>query len=196
MTGITNDIDMTEQSPSNEGVWRPRSEIEANPVGLSREAAEAILPHLDRHLSSLFTLFHQYQKHHWLVEGPQFRDVHVFLEEAYSEIHRQCDALAERMTAIGGIPTSAPGAMSDLSYVEHEPEGMFRIRAMLGRDRSAEGTIAVNLRKTIRLCTEMGDFGTETLLKGMLLKVEDRAHHLDHFLGEDSLAFGLDDSGG
>ena len=173
--------------------WKARSTIEDNPIGISADDAEHISAALDEHLSSLFVLFHQYQKHHWLVEGPQFRDIHVFLQEQYEQIHADCDAIAERMTAIGGVPTSAPSNQAKLAYVEHEPEGIFRIRDMLDRNRTAEGTIAVRLRDTIAQCTERRDYGTETLLKQMLLRVEDRAHHLDHFLGEDSLAKGVDE---
>lgn len=171
--------------------WRPAHEIEDNPIKLPKSAAMKILPELDAHLASFFVLFHQYQKHHWLVEGPQFRDIHHFLEEGYNEIHKQLDALAERMTALGGVPTSAPDAQVKLAYIEHETEGIFRIRDMLARDRVHEGEIAARLRDTIKLCTSQEDFGTETLLKGILLRVEDRAHHLDHFLGEDSLGLAL-----
>ena len=173
-------------------VWKPRTELESNPIGLDRDVVASIAPHLDRHVASLFVLFHQYQKHHWLVEGPQFRDIHVFLEESYNDVHAQIDAVAERMTALGGIPTCSPARQADLSYVDHEPEGVFRLRDMLERDRDAEGTIAAKLRQTIEICTKLGDYGTETLLKQVLLKVEDRAHHLDHYLGDDSLGLGLD----
>ncbi len=175
----------------NNSPWRPASEIEDNPIGLPRKTAEAIAPELDKHLAAFFVLFHQYQKHHWLVEGPQFRDIHHFLEEGYTEIHKQLDAIAERITAIGGVPTSAPAAQAELAYINHEPEGIFRIRDMLERDRAHEKQIAVELRTTIKLCTSKDDFATETLLKGILLRVEDRAHHLDHFLGEDSLGLAL-----
>jgi len=171
--------------------WRQQNELEDNPINLDRKSAEEIVPELDAHLASFFTLFHQYQKHHWLVEGPQFRDIHHHLEESYTQIHRDLDAIAERMTAIGGIPTSAPSAQAKLAYIEHEAEGLFRIRDMLDRDRAAEGEIAKRLRETIKLCTANEDFGTETLLKRILLEVEDRAHHLDHFLGEDSLGLNL-----
>ncbi len=173
-------------------VWKPQSAVEANPIGLSTEVVRNIAPKLDEHVASLFTLFHQYQKHHWLVEGPQFRDIHVFLEEAYNEVHLQVDAIAERMTALGAVPTSSPAQQSEVSYIEHEPEGVFRLRDMLERDRDAECTIAQRLRETIDLCTKAGDYGSETLLKQVLLKVEDRAHHLDHYLGDDSLGLGLD----
>jgi len=177
---------------TNASVWKKQSELEPNPIGLSKDVAAAITPQLDETIASLFTLFHQYQKHHWLVEGPQFRDIHVFLEEAYTEVHQQVDAVAERMTALGGIPTSSPSRQAEVSYIEHEPEGAFRLRDMLERDRHAEGTIAQRLRTTIEDCTRHADYGTETLLKGILLKVEDRAHHLDHYLGDDSLGLGLD----
>lgn len=175
----------------NNQPWRPHSELEDNPVGLPRTAAEKIVPELDTHLASFFVLFHQYQKHHWLVEGPQFRDIHHFFEEGYTEIHKQLDAIAERITAIGGVPTSSLASQAELAYITHEPEGIFRIRDMLERDRAHEGEIAVRLRETIKLCTDQEDFATETLLKGTLLRVEDRAHHLDHFLGEDSLGLAL-----
>ena len=97
------------------------------------------------------------------------------------------------LTAIGGVPTSSPAAQTELAYLSHEPEGIFRITDMLTKDRTDEGTIAANLRRTIKLCTANEDFGTETLLKGILLKVEDRAHHLDHFLGSDSLGLRLNE---
>lgn len=179
----------TTANPIPNSPWRPRNEIEENPICLAKDSAEQIIPLLDRHLASFFVLFHQYQKHHWLVEGPQFRDLHHFLEAGYNEVHKQLDAVAERITAIGGVPTSSPTNQEQLAYIDHEPEGIFRIRDMLRRDRRACGTIASELRDTIRVCTSEGDFGTETMLKGILLQVEDRAHHIDHYLGNDSLGF-------
>ncbi|MGH9459593.1 MAG: ferritin-like domain-containing protein [Vicinamibacteria bacterium] len=172
--------------------WKAKEIIEGNPIGLPQEVTLKLVPKLDRHQASLFLLFHQYQKHHWLVEGPQFRDLHLFLQEAYEAVHKQVDHIAERITALGGIPTSHPAALVKAAYVEHEPEGTFRIRAMLQLDRSHEGQIAQKLRETIAEARESGDPGTEHLLKEVLLGVEDRAHHLDHFLGGDSLELGLE----
>ena len=148
---------------------------------------------LDAHLASLFVLYHQYLKHHWLVEGPQFRDLHLFLNEAYDEVQKQGDHVAERITALGGIPTCDPVAQAKISYLAHEAEGTFRIRPSLESDRAHEGDIAKRMRTSIKLAQKLGDFGTEHLLKGLLLEVEDRAHLLDHFLGNDSLEMGRSD---
>lgn len=171
--------------------WKTKDTVEDNPIGLSKDVTAKLIPELDSHLASLFVLFHQYQKHHWLVEGPQYRDLHLFLGEAYEEAHKQADVVAERITALGGIPTSNPLEQAKIAYVTHEPEGTFRIRAMLELDVKHEGEIARRLRATIRSAQQLGDPGTEHLLKGVLLDVEERAHHLDHFLGADSLETGL-----
>jgi len=173
--------------------WKEPGTLEGNPIGLDRTATSKMVKELDAHLASLFVLYHQYLKHHWLVEGPQFRDLHLFLNDAYAEVEKQGDHLAERITALGGIPTCDPVEQAKLSFVAHEPEGTFRIRPSLELDRSHEGEIAKRLRSSIRLAQKLGDFGTEHLVKGILLQVEDRAHHLDHFLGHDSLEIGRSD---
>lgn len=59
--------------------WKSKDTIEANPIGLSMDATAKLVPELDKHLAALFVLLHQYQKHHWLVEGPQYNDLHLFL---------------------------------------------------------------------------------------------------------------------
>ena len=172
--------------------WRVHSEIEANPIGLEKAAVERLVPVLDALQSSFWVLYHQYHKHHWLVEGPQFHDLHLFLEGHYQEVHEHLDAIAERMTALGGIPTSDPVHQTELACFKHEPEGTYRIRPSLRHDRAAEGQIAIKLRDAIDLALEVGDHGTKRLLEKVLFKTEDRAHHIEHFLGEDSLDLGFE----
>jgi DNA-binding ferritin-like protein len=186
----TNDATHSKETAFGEP-WRPQQMIEENPVGLSEEAVQELVPRLDEIQCTLWTLYHQYHKHHWLVEGPQFRDLHLFFEENYEEVHKYVDAIAERVTALGGIPTSDPAKQAELSHVEHEPEGTYRLRKMLQHDLEAERTLATVVRGAIDVALEHGDHGTKRELQKVLTKAEDRAHHLDHFLGEDTLEMGL-----
>lgn len=165
-------------------------DYEGNPVGLPDATCQEIGPQLDRHLAGLVVLHHQYLKHHWLVVGPQFRDLHLFFEEHYTQLHGQIDVLAERLTAIGFVPTSGPAAQEKLSYLKPEAEGFFPIRRMLEHDLDAEAEFCSHLRETIRACMEHGDFGTKKVLEDILLAAEDRAHHIEHFLESDSLEKG------
>jgi len=162
-----------------------KGRFEKSTIGIDKEIASALIPQLDAHLSSLFVLFHQYQKHYWLVEGPQYRDLHTFIRECYSEIHRHIDLVAERIVALGGVPTSDPVEQIKLSYVTHEPEGAFGLRTMLSLDNEYDQEIARHLRETVVSATELGDIGTSHLLKEILVDTEARAHHLDSFLGAD-----------
>ena len=170
---------------------RKQKEYDGNPIGLSKEIAVTMAKELDRHLSSFLILYQQYHKHHWMVEGPQFRDLHLFFEGNYVEVHEAYDRIAERLTVMGMTPTCHPANMIKLAYIEHEPEGVFHIREMLERDMEAEKKAAIELRKTIKKAFEGEDYGTKTLLEGILAKTEDRAHHIEHFLGEDSISVGL-----
>jgi starvation-inducible DNA-binding protein len=170
---------------------REKSEYEGNPVGLSDNTAKVMARELDRHLASFITLFNQYHKHHWMVEGPQFRDLHLFFEDHYTQLHEQYDAIAERLTVMGYCPTCHPKKQLELSYIDHEEEGVFRIREMLAKDMDDEKNIAIELRKTIKLAMQHEDFATKALLEGILIKTEDRCHHIEHFLGEDGLSIGM-----
>lgn len=172
---------------NNQSLLREKSHIEDNPIGLEDDVVRQIIPALDKHVSSMFVLFHQYQKHHWMVEGPQFRDLHLYLEEAYNEVHRHLDDVAERITVLGGIPTCDPVAQAENAYVKHEEEGVFPVRQSLQNDLEMERKIAENLRKGIEQARELADYGTEHLLKKVLHHSEERAHHLDHYLASDSL---------
>lgn len=163
---------------------------EDNVIGLDSKSAHSVAAELDRHQCSMYVLYHQYQKHHWIVEGPQFRDLHLYLEDSYTGLQKDLDAIAERMTILGAIPTSSPRALADLAYIEHEPEGYFPLRTMLEHDLKAERGLCMALRETIQNASKVNDFGTETLLKQVLMSAEDRAHHLDHYLAKDSLEKG------
>jgi starvation-inducible DNA-binding protein len=172
-------------------ILRKLGDIEPNAVGLPEKAAKDLVGALDTHLAAYNVLYHQYHKHHWLVSGPQFRDLHVFFEEHYQQVHEHLDAVAERLTLLGGIPTCSPVEQEKLSYIRHEPEGLFRIREMLRLDLECERQVCIQLRRTIGRAAELEDYGTKRLLEGLLAAAEDRAHHVEHFLEPDSLEIGL-----
>lgn len=161
--------------------------VEANPIHLKKEISEEMVRALDTHLSAMIALFHQYYKHHWLVKGPQFRELHLFFEKNYRDVQEDFDALAERITMLGGIPTSTMQNQEMRSFIESEEEGDHPIRDMIRKDLQDEGMLSEKLRESIARSMELKDFGTEYLLKKTLFSCENRAHELDHFLANDTL---------
>jgi len=170
---------------------RTKKAYDGNPVGLSDKACKEMAKDLDRHLAALWIMYAQYHKHHWLVEGPQFRDIHLFLQEHYEEVNLQLDAVAERMTLLGYTPTTRLEDYVKLSYIKQEPEDVYHIRDGFKNDMENERKIAIEFRKSIEKAIKHGDYGTKNMLEGFLFKIEDRCHHLEHFLGEDSMSVGF-----
>lgn len=162
-------------------------EIERNPIGLPTVAAKEVADRLDPLVSSLSVQFHQYLKHHWLVEGPGHRDLHQFFEESYESVKNHMDTIAERMTTLGAIPISTLRGQASLSFIEPEPEGALPIRQMLESDLSNEQSLIDGIRKAIETASELSDYGTETILKGILHERENQAHEIEHYLSSDSL---------
>ncbi len=168
-----------------------KTAYEGNPVGLSDDAANEISDELDRHLSSYVVMYMQYHKFHWMVEGPQFRDLHLFLQDHYEEVNLDMDAIAERITLLGRVPSTRLDTYQKKSYVEQEGEDVRHIRDSLETAMHNERHISVEIRKTVHTCIKHDDFGTKSMIEAMLQRSENRAHHLEHFLGEDSLAVGM-----
>lgn len=156
-------------------------------LGLETAAIEPVVKELNRNLATTYTFYHQIKKHHWVVEGPEYMPLHKFLDEWAADLLKQADEVAERITALGGYPVSGPAAQQQLALMEVEPEGVFDLRTMLEKDLADGTSIAKAMRGQIIQAAAAGDFGTELLLKELLLGHENNVHHLEHFLGSESL---------
>ena len=158
-----------------------------NPVRLDEEKAEQIIDALNVDLANAYVLYHQLHKHHWNVEGAEFRDLHIFLQEAYEDIEAAADEVAERAQAIGGVPHASMTALSDAATVEPEDEDVYDIRTSLSNDLEMYGEIIEGYRDHIELAEGLGDYATSEMLREHLVDLEEHAHVLDHYLEDDTL---------
>ncbi len=162
--------------------------VRDNPFGLPQAVASQVVTMLNQDLASMFTLYNQYHKHHWIVEGAQFLELHLLLEEHYTQLHDQFDEVAERLVALGGLPVSSPSEIEQHAYIKHEESGMLNLREMLEHDVDAECSLAENMRNHIAQANQLGDYGTESMLKTILEQTEKRAAFLEKHLMRESLA--------
>lgn len=161
--------------------------IEESALRLETDKAEQIVDALNTDLAASYVLYHQVKKHHWNVEGPEFRDLHLYLDEIAEDLEAGADEIAERIQAIGGVPHSRPSTLESQAPIDLEDEDVYDIRTSLSNDLDALGTIIETLRDHIALINELGDFTTEELLRDILEDVEEHTHHLEHYLEDDTL---------
>ncbi|MFP4632461.1 MAG: DNA starvation/stationary phase protection protein DpsA [Halobacteriales archaeon] len=168
-------------------VLREKGTVEDNGIRIDVDKAEQIVDALNTDLAATYVLYHQLRKHHWNVEGAEYRDLHLFLGDAAESAEEAADEIAERVQAIGGVPLSGPSTLEDNAPVEFEGEDVLDIRTSLENDLEVYGDIVETVRDHVELTTDLGDHATAEILLDQLVELEEYAHTIEHFLGDDSL---------
>ncbi|WP_134672186.1 DNA starvation/stationary phase protection protein DpsA [Halorussus marinus] len=161
--------------------------VEENSLRLDEEKAEQIVEALNADLADAYVLYHQLHKHHWNVEGAEFLDVHVFLQEVYEDVEDAADEVAERLQALGGVPHANMTTLAAHATVEPEDEDVYDIRTSLANDLEMMGDIIESYRQHVELAEGLGDYATGEMLREQLEVIEEHAHHIEHYLEDDSL---------
>jgi starvation-inducible DNA-binding protein len=166
---------------------RSLGSLDPNVILLEKTTTEPVCEGLNIALASFQALYLQYQKHHFLVEGAEFYSLHEFFEEGYKAAQSHAHDVGERLNGLGGITVSSFAKLAELCCFVPEPEGAFRARQMVKHNLLAEQGLIQMLRRHASQAESLGDRATRYLYEQILLKTEERAYHLNHFLAPDSL---------
>ena len=79
------------------------------PLALSHEARLYSCERLNQILSDTQTLYALYKKHHWLMRGATFYQLHLLLDKHAGEQIKLVDQIAERVQTLGGIALEIRG---------------------------------------------------------------------------------------
>lgn len=170
-----------------QGLVRAFGEVADNPVLLDKSVTTPICDGLNVTLASFQALYLQYQKHHFVVDGAEFYSLHQFFEDSLKAAQGHVHDLGERQNGLGGIPVASFAKLAELSCIDSEMDGAYDCRKMVEHDLAAEQAIIQLLRRQATQAESLGDRATRYLYETILLKAEERAYHLDHFLASDSL---------
>lgn len=151
------------------------------PIGLPDAARRASCETLNEILADTMVLYALYKKHHWLVAGPTFYQLHLLFDKHAEEQAAIIDLLAERVQSLGGIAVGDPRHAAELSTIPRPPDGAEEVAVMIDRTLRAHETVIGKVRDAIEATEESKDWGTNDLLMGDVL----RAHELQvWFLSE------------
>ena len=161
--------------------------VEENALRLDTEKAEQIIDALNSDLADAYVLYHQLHKHHWNVEGAEFLEIHRFLQEVYEDVEDAADERAERLQALGGVPHASMTTLAENATVEAEDEDVYDVRTSLENDLEMMGDMIESYRQHIELADGLGDYSTGEMLREQLETIEEHAHHIEHYLEDDTL---------
>ena len=173
---------------TQETVLRQAGSVEeSEALRLDGEKAEQLVDALNTDLAATYVLYHQVKKHHWNVEGAEFRELHEYLGDVAYDLEVAADDFAERAQAIGGVPLSGGAAYEEHAPIDPEGEDVYDVRTSLRNDMEAMGTMIETLRDHVALANDLGDYTTEEILREHLATLEEHAHHFEHYLEDDTL---------
>jgi starvation-inducible DNA-binding protein len=121
-------------------------------------------------LADTTILYALYKKHHWLVSGPTFYQLHLLFDKHAGEQLELVDLLAERVQSLGGIAVGDPRHAAELTRIERPPDGAEEVPVMLSRLLEAHETVITALREAIEATARNGDWGSNDLLMSDVLR--------------------------
>ncbi len=140
------------------------------PIALAKTARSESCRLLNEILADSMILYALYKKHHWLVAGPTFYQLHLLFDKHAEEQLELIDLLAERVQTLGGIAVSDPRHVAEITNIGRPPDGAEEVPAMISRLLDAHETIIAEVREAIDATEKNGDWGSNDLLMSDVLR--------------------------
>jgi bacterioferritin len=168
---------MTHAIPVAAGRWKSEGEGGWSPTPDTRQA---LIDGLNHDLAGEYQAVLMYTHYAARVTGPTSRDLRALFRAAAADELGHAQFLADKVTALGGEPTTEPGLVPDAG----------RPRAMLEHARAAESRAIADYGVRARQAEAAGDIGLRVGLENQLADECRHKEELERFLvgwGDDGI---------
>jgi len=140
------------------------------PIALEDGARAKSCDALNEVLADSMVLYALYKKHHWLVAGPTFYQLHLLFDKHAEEQLELVDLIAERVQSLGGIAVGDPRHAAELTTIPRPPDGAEEVAVMIDRTLHAHEIVIEKVREAIETTEEIKDWGSNDMLMGDVLR--------------------------
>jgi starvation-inducible DNA-binding protein len=140
------------------------------PIGLPDDARRESCELLNEILADSMVLYSMYKKHHWLVAGPTFYQLHLLFDKHAEEQNEIVDLVAERVQSLGGIAVGDPRHAAELTTIPRPPDGAEEVGVMIDRTLAAHELVIKKVRAAIKTTEESEDWSTNDILMSDVLR--------------------------
>ncbi|MFT6997112.1 MAG: starvation-inducible DNA-binding protein [Cryomorphaceae bacterium] len=142
-------------------------------LGFDKDEAYEVVETLNALLANYAVLYQKIRGFHWNVVGGDFFDIHEKLEEEYTVAAEYIDSIAERVRILGFKPLSTMAAYLEKSDIEETNEDLAGAQMMEQVVEDYE-TLLSFMVDSADAAIEHGDIGTETLMREILSRTEEK----------------------
>ena len=152
-------------------------------LGFNKEEASGLADSLNLLLCNYAVVYQKIRNFHWNVVGPDFFDVHEKLEVEYTVAAENIDAIAERVRILGFKPVSTLAEYLETAEVK-EVEGDLDSDEMMEEVVQDYEILLSFMVDVADLAGENGDMGTETMIRAMVIRTEEKHWMFSAFLAK------------
>jgi starvation-inducible DNA-binding protein len=143
------------------------------PLALDTSTREESCEQLNQILADSIILYSLYKKHHWLVRGNTFYQLHLLFDKHANKQLELIDLLGERVQILGGVAIADPRHVAEVTTIERPPNGVEEVPVMLSRLLEAHESILQEIRVGIIATAANRDEGTSDLLTSDVLRTNE-----------------------
>lgn len=143
------------------------------PIALESIARSESCDQINQILADSIILYSLYKKHHWLMRGHTFYQLHLLLDKHANEQLKLIDSLGERVQTLGGVAIADPRHVAEVTTIPRPPNGVEEVPVMLSRLLEAHEIILHKVRAAIAQTTANRDDGTSDLLTSDVLRTDE-----------------------
>jgi starvation-inducible DNA-binding protein len=125
---------------------------------------ETVVKDLQATLVELLDLSLLGKQAHWNVTGPQFRSIHLELDEIVDLARLSSDRVAERLATIGAAPDGRAETIGTDSELPPFPGGFVPVTEAVKRVSATIETIAVRMKERIRRIGDLDPVSQDILI--------------------------------
>jgi starvation-inducible DNA-binding protein len=147
--------------------------VQLMPIALSASARSQSCQLLNQILADSLILYSLYKKHHWMMRGHTFYQLHLLLDKHAEEQLELIDKIAERVQTLGGVAIADPRHVAEITRIERPPNGVEEVPVMLARLLEAHELIIGATRDAIKKTEANDDSGSNDLLMSDVLRLNE-----------------------
>ena len=153
-----------------------------NRVALPDDVKKKVVDAMNVTLAASLDMYSQAKYAHWNVKGVNFYQLHLVFDDVAKTIFKQIDAIAERITQLGGTANGTV-RMSAAS----SPIPPYNVDALSGPDHVSAladslGVYAKELREASEKVDEFGDGPTSDFYNQLIVDAEEELYFLESHL--------------
>ncbi|MCL4167032.1 UNVERIFIED_CONTAM: hypothetical protein GTU68_033806 [Idotea baltica] len=140
-------------------------------LGYTKLETAELVDALNKLLANYSVHYQKLRNFHWNVKGSDFFDIHEKFEDQYNDVKVVADDIAERIRVFGQTPYSTMKEFlqhSDIKESGTDLTGLEMVKEIL---RDYENLLE-SMFNILEITIEVGDSGTEDMIKGFVKKTE------------------------